>query len=310
MEMHGQDARGVDYDLHFTDRVIAATGSAANPRMKQIMPALLRHLHDFAREVDLTVAEWMAGVDLMNEAGRMSTAQRNETQLICDILGLESLVDEITSKLQLRTNSNNSRNATPSAVLGPFYRADAPILANGSSIISPLLLARGSPWYKTAQPLLAHISGRVLSASSSSRRPIANAVVDVWMAGFNGLYEQQDRAHQPDMNLRGRFRTDAQGRYEMYALRPTAYPIPLDGPAGRLLRLLDRSPYRPAHIHFIVSAERYRTLTTQVFDCEDKYTGDDVVFAVKKELLVRFEERVGDERARWELKYDFLLCEE
>ncbi|KAI0528109.1 Intradiol ring-cleavage dioxygenase [Xylaria bambusicola] len=303
MEMSGEDHRSLEYDLHFTDRVIAATGPAANPRMKQIMPSLLRHIHDFAREVDLTVEEWMAGVEMMNEAGRMSTAQRNETQLICDILGLESLVDEITSKLLLRTNSS-SKNATPSAVLGPFYRANSPFLANGSSIISPL--TRNSPWYKTAAPLLAHISGRVFSAST--RKPLANAIVDVWMADPNGLYSQQDR-DQPDTNLRARFRTDEHGRYELYALRPTAYPVPLDGPAGRLLRLLDRRPYRPAHIHFIVSAEGHGTLTTQVFDCEDENTGGDVVFAVKKELLVRFEERVGDEKARWELKYDFLLCE-
>ena len=248
----------------------------------------------------------LTGYTQLNEAGRISTAQRNETQLICDILGLESLIDEMTSKLLLRTNSS-SKDATPSAVLGPFYRADAPLLANGSSIISPLL-ARDSPWFRAAQPLLARISGRVLSAST--RRPIPDAMVDIWMAAFNGLYEQQDRAHQPDLNLRGRFRTDEKGCYEIYALRPTAYPIPLDGPAGRLLRLLDRSPYRPAHIHFIISAEGHQTLTTQFFDCEDRYTGNDVVFAVKKELLVRFEEKVGDERARWELKYDFSLCGE
>ncbi len=233
----------------------------------------------------------------------MSTDKRNETQLICDILGLESLVDEITSKLLLSTDGG-SKTATPSAILGPFYRVNAPILANGSSIISTA--ARNSPWYRKTEPLLAHISGRVLSAST--HKPIVNAVVDVWLAGPDGLYEQQDE-EQPDMNLRGRFRTDKDGRYEMYALRPTAYPIPSDGPAGRLLKLLDRRPYRPGHIHFIVTAEGHRALTTQVFDREDKYTGDDAVFAVKKELLVEFEERAGDEKAKWELTYDFLLRE-
>ncbi|TRX91938.1 hypothetical protein FHL15_007257 [Xylaria flabelliformis] len=291
------------YDPHFTDSVIAATGRYANPRLKQAMPALLRHLHDFAREVDLTVAEWIAGVEMINEAGRMSTSKRNETQLICDILGLESLVDEITSK-RLSRASDNDNAATPSAVLGPFYRADAPTLANGSSIISAS--AWDTPWYREAMPLLACISGQVLSAST--RKPIPNALVDVWLAGPNGLYEQQD-PDQPDMNLRGRFRTNQDGRYEMYAVRPTAYPIPFDGPAGRLLNLLDRHPYRPAHIHFIVTADGYGTLITQVFDGEDKYTSDDAVFAVKKELLVKFRERKGDERAKWELTYDFLLRE-
>lgn len=233
----------------------------------------------------------------------MSTDKRNETQLLCDILGLESLVDEITSVLLLQ--SGKTKEATPSAVLGPFYRVDAPILPNGSSIISPMALL--SPWYKEAEPLLAHISGRVLSAGS--HKPIPNAVVDVWLAGPNGLYEQQD-ANQPDMNLRGRFQTDREGRYEMYALRPTAYRIPSDGPAGRLLQLLDRHPYRPAHIHFIVTATGFRALTTQIFDGEDKFTRDDAVFAVKGELLARFEKKVGDMRARWQLVYDFVLCEE
>lgn len=236
----------------------------------------------------------------------MSTDRRNETQLICDILGLESLVDEITSKkLVPRTVVDSSSSAaTPSAVLGPFYRADAPSLANGSSIISASML--DTPWHEKAAPLLARISGQVRSASTNE--PIADATVDIWLAGPNGMYEQQD-PEQPDMNLRGRFRTDADGRYETYALRPTAYPIPADGPAGRLLGLLDRSPYRPAHIHFIVAANGHGTLTTQIFDDdgEDVCRGGDAVFAVKKELVVKFVERKGDERARWQLTYDFLL---
>ncbi|KAI1777694.1 Intradiol ring-cleavage dioxygenase [Hypoxylon cercidicola] len=289
------------YDPEFTDNVIAATGPNAQPRLKQIMPSLLRHLHDFAREVDLTVAEWTAGVELINEAGRMSNDQRNETGLLCDVLGLESLVDEITSKLL--QDADGSSGATPSAVLGPFYRENAPILPNGSSIV---FAARTTAWYRAAEPLLAHLSGRVLSASTGL--PVQDAVVDVWLAGPNGMYEQQDAA-QPEMNLRGRFRTDAVGRYALYALRPTAYPIPLDGPAGRVLTLLDRHPYRPAHVHFIVSAPGYRTLTTQVFDREDPHIADDSVFAVKDELLVHFKRRRGDDKAHWSLEYDFSLGE-
>ncbi|KAI0879720.1 Intradiol ring-cleavage dioxygenase [Hypoxylon argillaceum] len=292
-----------EYDPSFTDLVVAATGRDANPRLKQIMPALIRHMHDFAREVDLTVAECMAALEMINEAGRMSTDKRNETLLICDILGVESLVDEITSKLLLRT-TGGSDATTPSTVLGPFYRADAPSLANGSSIISAS--ARDTPWYEKATPLLAQISGRVLSAST--RRPVPNATVDVWLAGPNGLYEQQD-SDQPDMNLRGRFKTDENGRYEMYAMRPTAYPIPSDGPAGRLLKLLDRGAYRPAHIHFIVTAAGHGALTTQIFDRDDPHTAADAVFAVKEELLVKFEERKGDDGAKWQLTYDFLLRE-
>ncbi|KAI1502320.1 Intradiol ring-cleavage dioxygenase [Biscogniauxia marginata] len=307
------------YDPNFTDNVIAATGPNAHPRLKQIMPSLVRHLHDFARDVDLAVGEWAAGVEMINEAGRMSTDRRNETQLLCDVLGLESLVDEITSKLLLHStpSATPTPTPTPSAILGPFYRADAPVLPNGSSIVSTA--TAGTAWYAEAAPLLAYVSGRVLSGSGSgSGRPVAGATVDVWLAGPNGLYEQQDPA-QPEMNLRGRFRTDAGGRYAVRCLRPTAYPIPADGPAGRLLALLDRHPYRPAHIHFIVSAPGFRTLTTQVFDAEDGYTRDDAVFAVKRELVVRFRERGEDEdedeeegegRARWELEYDFFLSEE
>lgn len=234
----------------------------------------------------------------------MSTDRRNETQLICDVLGLESLVDEITSKKLVPCTVDSSNAATPSAVLGPFYRTDAPSLANGTSIISASML--NTPWYENAALLLTHISGQVRSASTN--KPLVNATVDIWLAGPNGMYEQQD-PDQSDMNLRGRFQTDEDGRYETYALRPTAYPIPSDGPAGRLLGLLDRSPYRPAHVHFIVTADGHRPLTTQIFDSEDEYKRDDAVFAVKKELLVKFEERKGDDRARWELTYDFLLWE-
>ncbi|GAW26566.1 putative catechol -dioxygenase 1 [Rosellinia necatrix] len=252
----------------------------------------------------------------------MSTDKRNETQLICDILGLESLVDEISSKILSRSSSSSSSGggggggggstaaagvaaaATPSTVLGPFHRADAPMLANGSSIISPA--ARGTAWYGSAEPRLARLTGRVLSASTG--RALAGAAVEVWLAGPNGLYEQQDPG-QPDMNLRGRFRTDGAGRYDVYALRPAAYPIPLDGPAGRLLALLDRPPYRPAHVHFIVAAAGHATLVTQLFDREDGHARRDAVFAVKEELLVSFEERAGDNRARWQLTYDFLLRE-
>ncbi|KAL0931766.1 catechol -dioxygenase 1 [Colletotrichum truncatum] len=285
------------YDPDFTDRVIAATGPDANPRLAQIMPSLLRHLHDFAREVDLTVAEWMAGVQIINEAGQMSNDSRNETQLVCDILGLESLVDEITSKqLQLKTTTSLEHNPTSSAILGPFYRYNAPVLPNGSSIVSSL----DFPEYQRAST---HLSGRVLDQNG---KPIAGAVVDIWHTAPNGMYEQQD-ADQPDMDLRGRFRTDAEGKYSLYCLRPVPYPVPGDGPGGKILKLLDRHPYRPAHLHFIVSADGYRPLTTQLFDSEDKYLENDSVFAVKKDLVVVYKPSESDPKAAWTLDYDFVL---
>ncbi|RYP92247.1 hypothetical protein DL770_001666 [Monosporascus sp. CRB-9-2] len=289
------------YDPRFTDRVIAATGPGAHPRLAQIMPSLVRHLHDFAREVDLTVEEWTAGVELISEAGRMSDSKRNETGLLCDILGLESLADEITSGQQPQSG------ATPSAILGPFYRADAPLLPLGSSILRAP--ARSSTpdtdpataFYRASLPLLARVAGRVVSARTGL--PIPGATLDVWQSGPNGRYEQQDRDRgdhdsdddaaawggaQPPMNLRGRFRTDPGGRYALVCLRPTAYPVPSDGPAGRLLRLLDRHPWRPGHVHFVVAAPGHRALTTQLFDADDARCAGDAVFAVKEELLVRF----------------------
>lgn len=226
----------------------------------------------------------------------MSTDRRNETQLLCDILGLETLVDEITANLL------SEGAATPSAILGPFYRQNAPLLPNGSSIVRNLTPA--CSWYQTAIQDSAYITGRVISSATS--QPIPNAIVDVWHTAPNGLYEQQD-PDQPDMNLRGRFPTDSQGRYAFRCLRPVAYPIPDDGPAGKFLGLLDRHPYRPGHIHFIVSAEEHRALTTQIFDDRDEYLTKDSVFAVKEELIVKFVPRKGDPQSKWELKYDFVL---
>ncbi|KAL2123904.1 hypothetical protein VTJ04DRAFT_269 [Mycothermus thermophilus] len=289
-------SKTLQYDPTFTEQVIAATGPRANPRLAQIMPSLVRHLHDFAREVNLTVAEWSAAVDFLNECGKMSDDRRNETQLLCDILGLESLVDEITSKMLATSDAE-----TPSAILGPFYRHNAPLLPNGSSIIRDL--NPSVSWYNTAIEDSAFVTGRVLSSSGA---PIKGAVVDVWHTAPNGLYEQQDKS-QPDMNFRGRFETDENGRYAFYCLRPVAYPIPDDGPAGRLLGWLDRHPYRPGHIHFIVTAPGHRALTTQLYDDRDEYIKKDAVFAVKNELVVKFVPREDDPKARWSLEYDFVL---
>ncbi|KXJ94346.1 Intradiol ring-cleavage dioxygenase [Microdochium bolleyi] len=309
----GNGGKGIDdskqqqqppaYDPNFTAQVIAATGPEAHPRMAEIMPSLLHHLHDFAREVNLTAAEWAAAVDFLNAAGKMSSETRNETALICDILGLESLVDEITSKLLIHAAKDGAAPATPSTVLGPFYRTDAPILPNGSSIVSADAYKL---WAGKGNDMTCLVSGRVLSATTGD--PLPGAMVDLWLAGPDGLYEQQSVA-VPDMNLRGRFQTDAEGHYSVYCVRPTPYGIPDDGPGGALLNMLDRHPWRPAHIHFIVSAPGHNTLTTQVFDREGEWIKNDSVFAVKEELLVDFVAREGDDKAKWSLNYDFVLPE-
>ncbi|KAL7927002.1 Intradiol ring-cleavage dioxygenase [Trichoderma austrokoningii] len=275
----------------FTDHVIQAMGPGTTPRMRTVMTAFIQHVHDFAREINLTTEEWLAGVAMINWAGQMSNEKRNEGQLVCDVIGLESLVDDIT----YREASKADKPPTSSAILGPFWRADAPIRENGTPIT-----------FKTPKDaIVAYMHGQVTSAETG--KPLANATVDVWQASTNGLYEQQDD-DQIDCNLRGKFVTDAEGRYSFYCLRPTPYPIPFDGPAGKLLKLMDRHEYRPAHIHLIVESEGHRSLTTQIFDKDSKYLEDDSVFAVKDGLTVEFKPRKGDSKAEWDLEYNVTLA--
>ena len=226
----------------------------------------------------------------INEAGQMSDDRRNEGQLVCDVIGLESLVDEITYKLVSEAEST----PTATAVLGPFYRANAPKYEMGSSIVHNI--PDGDHTY---------IHGVVKDYLTGE--PIEGAVLDVWQAAPNGLYEQQD-PNQVDFNLRGRFTTGPDGRYSFYGIRPTSYPIPQDGPAGRLLGLLDRHPMRPGHVHFLVTAPNYNPLVTQVFDRKDPYLENDSVFAVKESLIADFVPRKNDPGAQFELAYDFQLA--
>ncbi|KAL7897178.1 Intradiol ring-cleavage dioxygenase [Trichoderma sp. SZMC 28014] len=287
----GSTSNGDVLGQEFTDNVIQAMGPETTPRMRTVMTALIQHVHDFAREVNLTTEEWLAGVALFNWAGQMSNDKRNEGQLVCDVIGLESLVDDIT----YREATKADKPPTSSAILGPFWRADAPIRENGTTIT----------FDTPKDAMVAYMHGQVTSAETG--KPLANATVDVWQASTNGLYEQQDD-DQIDCNLRGKFVTDAEGRYSFYCLRPTPYPIPFDGPAGKLLKLMDRHGYRPAHIHLIVESEGHKSLTTQIFDKDSKYLDDDSVFAVKNGLTVEFKPRKGDSQAEWDLEYNVTLA--
>jgi len=277
------------FDPHFTQNVIKAIGPKATPRMREVMSSLIQHVHDFARENNLTVEEWMAGVNLLNWAGKMSDDKRNEGQLVCDVLGLESLVDEITFKLAGEAHDT----ATASAILGPFFRHDAPELPNESNIV-----------HGVDDGEMVYMFGIVKDAKTG--KPVSNTTIDIWQASTNGLYEQQD-PNQVDCNLRGKFRSDENGRYAYYCLRPTPYPVPNDGPAGKILELLDRHPYRPAHIHLIAIKDGYKPITTQIFDSKSKYLEDDSVFAVKDSLLVDFVPLEGNETAKLKLEYDISL---
>ncbi|KAH8587901.1 putative hydroxyquinol 1,2-dioxygenase [Bisporella sp. PMI_857] len=277
----------------FTENVINATGPKASPRTREIIGPLIRHIHDFAREVNLTVDEWMDGVNLINWAGKMSDDKRNEGQLVCDVLGLESLVDDIT--FSAAAHAPDAHTAT--AILGPFFRHDAPHYPNGTSIV------------KTAPEdgEFTYMHGQVLDAATGA--PVAGATIDIWQASTNGLYEQQD-PDQEDCNLRGRFKTDENGNYSLYCLKPTPYPIPFDGPAGKILQMLDRHPMRPAHIHLIVTHDEYMPITTQIFASDDKYLKDDSVFAVKDSLTVDFKLLEGNPKATLELAYNIKVRRE
>ncbi|KAK2630487.1 hypothetical protein QTJ16_001307 [Diplocarpon rosae] len=279
------------FDPNFTQHVIDSIGPRATPRMRKVMGSLIQHIHDFARENEITVEEWMAGVDMMNWAGKMSTDKRNEGQLMCDVIGLESLVDEITFKLAAETTDA----ATASAILGPFFRHDAPILENESTIIKDL----------PEDGQIVYMHGIVTDLVT--KKPVAGAWLDTWQASTNGLYEQQDE-NQQDCNLRGKFKTDENGFYAFYCLRPTPYPVPGDGPAGKLLTLLDRHPFRPAHIHLIVHKDGYKPVTTQIFDKEDPYLENDSVFAVKDSLVVDFKPLKGNAKATLELEYPIVIA--
>lgn len=281
----------IDVEANITESVLRSLGQTENPRLKTIMTGLITHLHAFIREVELTEAEWMQAIQFLTRVGQMCDERRQEFILLSDTLGVSMLVDAI--------NHRADGGATESTVLGPFYRENARELPAGASIS---LDGRGEP---------AVVSGRVLSTDGT---PLLGAVLDVWEGNDNGLYEQQDPG-QPDMNLRGRFRTDAEGRFKVVAIKPVSYPVPDDGPVGQMLRALGRHPYRPAHIHFIVSAEGHLPLTTHLFAKGDPYLETDVVFGKKDSLIVDFARHDSSEEAAahgvqapfYTVEYDFVL---
>lgn len=251
-------------EANLTEAVLAKLDGATDPRFRQVMTSLLRHLHAFVREVELTEAEWFTGIQFLTAVGQKCDAKRQEFILLSDTLGVSMLVDAL--------NHRKSAGATESTVLGPFYVPGAPELPNGTN------LATGLP----GEPVL--FSGRVLTTDG---KPISGAQIDTWQADAEGFYDVQ-RPNLDGMRLRGKFRTDAQGRFCFWTVKPTEYPIPTDGPVGQMLLNMRRHPYRPAHIHTMVSAPGCETLTTHVFVAGDRYLDSDAVFGVKDSLVVDF----------------------
>ena len=267
-----------------TEEVRSRIAGTPNPRLKQIMQTLISHLHEFAREVQLTSGEWNTGIEFLTATGHISDDQRQEFILLSDTLGLSALVD-------LMRHQGESDRTTESSLLGPFYRNGAPELEPGTDI------SNGT----AGEPLT--IRGRALS---SDGKTIPHAMLDVWQAAPNGLYDVQD-ANQPEVNLRARFRTDAQGRFEFRTIKPASYPVPHDGPVGKMLASLGRHPFRPAHIHFIVSAPRFATLTTALYIAGDKYLDSDAVFGSRPSLDVDYRHTGGDHPDS--IEFDFVLPE-
>ncbi|HYM04801.1 MAG TPA: intradiol ring-cleavage dioxygenase [Stellaceae bacterium] len=268
-------------EANLTEAAIARLARCEDPRFKQIMTSLIRHLHAFVREVEITEAEWFEAIQFLTATGQKCDGDRQEFILLSDVLGVSMLVDAI--------NHRSPDGATESTVLGPFYIEGAPDLPAGADI------AHGSPGEAT------EVSGRVLSVAG---KPIAGAVLDVWQTAANGFYSTQD-PNQDRFNLRGRFRTDAEGKYRFRTIKPVSYPVPTDGPVGRILNAMGRHPHRPAHIHFIVSAPGYERVATHLFANGDPYLDSDVVFGVKNSLVVDFKPKANGPLL--EVTYDFGL---
>jgi catechol 1,2-dioxygenase len=264
-----------------TLRAIEAYSRIDDPRLREVVAALIQHLHALVKEVRLTEEEWEFAWDFMARMAAATGPERNEFLLLADVIGVSQLIEVIAHD---RPNS-----AVGFALVGPFYRANAPVRARGESITSP-----DTPGDRV------RITGRVYDLTTNA--PIAGATLSAWQAATDGLYENQDPA-QPDYNLRGQFQADEAGTYELVALMPTPYPVPTDGPVGDLLRVATRHPYRPAHIHFIVSHAGYESLITQVFVEGGEMVDSDVVFTAGSNMLGKFV-RDGD---GYRLDYDFQL---
>ena len=254
-----------------TDAVLDQMATTPDPRLKTIMASAVKHLHAFAREVNLTPAEWIKGIEFMTAAGKMCSPERQEFILLSDTLGVSMVVDLISHRVK--------GCATESTVFGPFHREGAPALPFGGNI------AAG----ESGMPTI--VEGRVLDTGG---RPIAGATLDVWQTDSSGLYDSQT-ATPNTLHMRGIFQTNSEGRYRIRTVRPVHYQIPSDGPVGRMLRATGRHPWRPAHIHFVVSAEAYQPVTTHIFDSIDPYLTSDAVFAVKESLICRFVEHATDD---------------
>ena len=261
--------------------------AAAGPsRLAAAARATVDGLHALITELRPSGDEFLLAIDFLTEVGHYADARRQEWVLFADVLGISSLIED--------QNSPRPKGATPNTLTGPFYRSDVPEMPLGASISRD---QKGDP--------LA-VTGAVRGLDGS---PLAGALIEVWHANAEGLYENQEPDRQPEFNLRGRFRADAQGRFHFSTVRPKGYTLPSDGPVGQLMAALGLGLERPAHIHFRISGEGFDTLTTHIFDRSDPAIGRDAIFGVKPELMAEFRALPpsGGKRA-YALDLTFVLC--
>ncbi len=261
--MSQQDKRTI------TRTAIGRLADCKDARFRKVMTALVRHLHDFVREVDLTEEEWLAAIRFLTDTGKACSGGRQEFILLSDTLGVSMLTVMLAEARAGRGRSSATR-ATQATVQGPFFREGAPAMPLGADIANGV----------SGEPTL--YRGRVTGVRG---RPVAGASLDIWSVDAGGLYDMQSGA---EMRARARLRSDDDGRYWFWSVRPVDYPVPTDGPVGRMLGAMGRHAYRPAHIHLMVNAEGYAPLTTHVFDSRSRYLDSDAVFGVRDSLIGEF----------------------
>lgn len=266
-----------------TEAVCASFGGARSERARTVLEALVRHLHQLVRETAVTEEEWLEAIGFLTRTGEITDARRQEFILLSDVLGVSSLV--------VRLNQPKPEGATRATVLGPFFAPGSPRHENGDD------LANGAP----GSPCL--VRGRIVSTEG---RPVSGARVDVWQADDAGRYDVQ-YDELPEARGRGHVFSESDGRFWFWTVRPTAYPIPTDGPVGDLLRAAGRAAMRPAHIHFRIEADGYETLTTHVFAEGDPFLSSDAVFGVDTSLVAPFVAHEGDEPLHYTLDFEFAV---
>lgn len=276
------------------DVVASQNENAEDARLREVMNAITRHLHAAIKEIEPTQDEWMKAIMFLTDTGHKCDDWRQEFILLSDVLGVSMLVDAI--------NSRRPAGASENTVLGPFHIGGTPEYPMGTNIC---LDGKGEDMV---------VRGRVLDVEGN---PLEDVKIDVWQANDEGFYDVQQKGIQPDFNLRGVFRTGADGSYWFKAVRPKHYSIPTDGPVGKLLDDLGRHPYRPAHLHYIISKDGYDEVTTHIFDPDDIYIDNDAVFGVKESLIAEFNKVEDPEKIAemefqgshyWDVEFDFVLA--